>query len=109
LVSTTCNAQTFNYNDKRIDSIIYSKIESIPEVDKFVKTKRIENASIFIAERPDKTFKYYWVQVGIVHPDRFEPVLNFYITPNKFDVLYYDTETDAIWTLQRWRENNNKH
>ena len=93
-----------NVDSSKIDSLIYAKIESLPEVEKLVVAKRAGNKTIFIAQRPDKQFKYYWVQVGITHPDRFEPIYNFYVTPDKFDILYYDTEGDTTLTLKQWRE-----
>ena len=89
------------------DSIVYSKIEELPEVNKIreMKMKEGDRVSLSIAEKPGVDFIYYWVQVGLMHPERFEPLLNFYVTPDKFEVLYFDTTNDTTMTLKQWRKN----
>jgi hypothetical protein len=85
------------------DHIIYNKIEAIPEVKNLSYKKDSGKLSILIVQRPNNKFKFYWVQVGIIHSDRFEPIFNFYVRPRSFDIYYYDTTIDLIETLKDWR------
>lgn len=90
----------------KIDSLINDKIASLPEFKELLKyNDRDGNVSIFILKRPQSDFKYYWVQVGRNHPERFEPVYNFYILTESFDILFYDTYADSTLTLKQWRAN----
>lgn len=89
----------------KVDSIIYQKIESLEEVRKLEKVKSTDgNITIMIVQRPDSSFKYYWVQVGVSHPDRFQPIFNFYMTIEDYNILYYDPINDTLITIQDWRK-----
>jgi len=94
---------TLNLSDFGVDKVIFEKIKELPELKKLSGKKYNGNISILIVQRPDNKFKYYWVQVGIIHPDRFEPIYNFYVKNPTLIIYYYDTSTDSIITLNRWR------
>ena len=97
------NAVNENTDSSKTDSIVYLKIEGLPEVHKLASTNGGDKCTIIIQQRPGFDFKYYWVQAGIMHPERFEAILNFYVIPSGFDILYYDTQTDTTLTLKQWR------
>jgi hypothetical protein len=85
------------------DSIVYSRIEALPESKELLKiSKKTDPFSLIIWGRPGLSSPYYWVQVGLNHSERFEPVYNFYVT-RKFEVFYYDTLNDTTLTLEQWR------
>jgi hypothetical protein len=90
-----------NIDSATTDSIVYGKIQSVPEVKNLEKEAIKENIMMMISERPDSDFKYYWVQVGINDTIRFRPVFNFYVAPNNFNILYL---TDSLMTLTEWRK-----
>jgi hypothetical protein len=90
------------------DRKFYSIIEALPEVKSFNKRydlkKLKKKIDIFIIERPGKTFPYYWVQVGVSDEYQFQPVYNFYIYKDNFQIGFYDTSTDSVISLKKWRE-----
>jgi len=59
--------------------------------------------SIIINKRPDKTFLYYWFQVGVDNGLRFQPVYNFYVNKRNLEIKYYNTFDDSIVSLKEWR------
>lgn len=98
--------QSFKGEDTtKIDSIIDDKVAALPEFRKLLKyNDKYGNVSISIIKRPQVDFKYYWVQVGRDHPERFEPIYNFYISPENLELFYYDPDADTTLTLKQWRE-----
>jgi hypothetical protein len=100
-------SDTFFHQTKQEEEI-YRIIESIPEVKGFSKRYELKQQnkklSIIINQRPSKTFNYYWVQVGSSDQYRYQPVYNFYINNKNFQINYYDTSTDSIITLKKWRQ-----
>jgi hypothetical protein len=97
---------TFQQNQQ--DEKIYKIIGILPEVKKFNKRYNLKELdkklNIIINERPDKAFPYYWVQVGVSDQYRFQPVYNFYLNKDDFQINYFDTSTDSVITLKKWRE-----
>jgi hypothetical protein len=89
------------------DSNIYKIIKALPEVkgfnNRYNLKKLNKNLNIVINERPDKTFPYYWVQVGVSDQYQFQPIYNFYVKDDS-QVFFYDTINDSIITLKKWRE-----
>ena len=100
-------ADTSFKNNPQDDSL-YNIIGSLTEVKDFIKKtnskKSDKKVNIIINQRPDKVFPYYWLQVGVSDQYRFQPVYNFYINDSNLQVNYYDTSTDSIITLKKWRE-----
>jgi hypothetical protein len=90
------------------DEKIYKIIEALPEVKNFNKRYHLKKLdkklNIIINERPGKAFLYYWVQVGVSDKYRIQPVYNFYLNKDDFQINYYDTSTDSVITLKKWRE-----
>ena len=108
--TTTHTDSTNKYISSTIDSLITDKIGTIPEVIQLNKrSDSINIVTIWVKQVPDTTLKYYVAQAGYTHPERFEPVYTFYVVPNKLDVLYYDTVTDSLLTLEQWRSGGNKY
>jgi hypothetical protein len=89
------------------DASLYKIIKSLPEVKNFHKRydlkKLDKNLRIEITERPDKSFPYFRIEVGVVDQYRFQPVYNFYVKENG-QIFYLDTvHDDSILTLKNWR------
>ena len=100
---------------KKMDSIMPSKVEELPEVKAYIKnTQQVFNkrngggnpcVSTIIKDRPTKgALHYYWIQVGVMTDERFTPELNFYVDPKTYEVLYSDTLSDSLMTLKQWRK-----
>ena len=95
--------------DEKTDSVVQSLIERLPEfkiLDARFKKKLdlSHHLTLFTTQRPDSSFKFYWVQAGDDNPDRFEPWYNFYVNLKDSTVLFYDTVSDSILTMQQWRK-----
>ena len=109
IFSLGASAQT-----EKMDSIIYSKVEKLPEVKAYLKNaQHVFNKSdaggnprvaTIIQNRPSGQFKYYWVQVGMMTDYRFTPELNFYVLPKTYEVRYLETTSDSVLTLKQWRK-----
>ncbi len=107
-ITESSNEVDTSFNITQKDDTLYNIIESISEVKDFIKKNNSKNSNkkvdIIINKRPDKTFNYYWLQVGLSDKHLFQPVYNFYIKPESFQVLYYNTSADSPITLKKWRE-----
>ncbi len=111
--TTSSDSITKPFNDidtsiSSLDDSLYHIIESLSEVKNFSKRydlkKLDKNLRIEIAQRPDKSFPYFWIKVGVVDQYRFQPVYNFYITKDYRQILYLDTvNDDSLLTLKNWR------
>lgn len=83
---------------------IVGRIEEVKGLIKKINSKSSnEKVSIIINKRPDRTFLYYWLQVGVDDGSRFQPVYNFYIIKRNLEIKYYDTSDDSIVSLKEWR------
>jgi len=91
------------------DDTLYHIINRIPEVKNLIKKINSgilrQRVSIMINERPENTFKYYWLQVGIDNGSQFLPVYNFLVENRTRGVSYFDTSKDSVISLQEWRSN----
>ena len=64
--------------------------------------------AIILMQRPNKATPYFWIQVGISTPYRFEPIYNFYVSPKNYHVFFYNTITDSITKVGDWRKEQKK-
>lgn len=66
----------------------------------FIYSSQIET---LVKKRPGKDFSDYWIQVK--DHRRYEGTgvfLNFYVDPASWEVSYYDTETNLVWSWEQW-------
>jgi hypothetical protein len=95
-------------NKGNVQDSLYTMIESISEVKllakKSIKSSSEKKVNIYISKQPSEGDNYFWVEVGLSDSIRFQPVYNFRVDPVTFEIKYYDTETDSIVTLSKWRK-----
>ena len=90
--------------DKAMD--IVSKLQEVIELERHYKVKG--RKAIVLMQSPNKETPYFWIQVGFSTSYRFEPIYNFYVSPKKGSVFFYDTMTDSIIRIEDWRKNVQK-
>ena len=91
------------------DSIAIAQVTALPEFNNILKWFQKNNKDttnhigVIIGQEPVKGFNYYWVKVGVDHPDRFEDLEHFYVNAKDQSVHYLDIKTDSLMSLGQWR------
>ena len=84
--------------------IMISDLTEVAQLRRRIADSAKQKMSIQIARPPDSLFKYYWFQVGIDDSFRFQPIYNFYIDVSHKRIFFYDTISDSLLTLSKWRQ-----
>jgi hypothetical protein len=78
--------------------------ENINTPGDFIYSSHVETR---IKQRPGADFPDYWIQVKDHRRYEGDGVsLNFFVDPKTWEVSYYDTNTDLIWTWEQWAGRN---
>jgi len=91
------------------DSIAIAQVTALPEFNNILKWFQKNNkdttrhVGVVIGQEPVKGFDYYWVKIGVDHPDRFEDLEHFYVNAKDQSVHYLDIKTDSLMSLSQWR------
>jgi hypothetical protein len=105
------NAQNTSHKTKqaKIEDLILSKINKLPEVKQYLRKNEAEKAALLLARSPDSSFKYFWIELGVSNFDVFRTADNFYVASDTFRVFYLDMMDDSddpangLLTLKQWR------
>jgi len=81
---------------------LVGKLQEVRELERDYKVKG--RKAIVLMQSPDMDTPYFWIQVGFSTAYRFEPIYNFYVSPKKDSVFFYDTMTDSIVRIEDWRK-----
>src|ERR1035437_6580894 len=118
LCSLSYSGMAQQQRGSRQDSIAQSKVialleskhvlkyydENINTPGDFIYSSQIET---LIKKRPGADFSDYWIQVK--DHRRYEGSgvsFNFYVDPKTWEVFYCHTETNLVWTWERWARKN---
>ncbi len=63
-----------------------------------------QHLSYILLKEPSKEFKYYWIQVGVNGPVRFETLFNFHINSKTKEIYYYDALEDKRIPVKQWEK-----
>ena len=82
-------------------------IFQIPEIVSLSTNEKYQSLgkklNLITNRKPDSMFKYYWITVGLADDNRFEPLHDFYVLPQKKQIYYFDFITDSLLSLNDWR------
>ncbi len=68
------------------------------------------HVSTILKQKPGADFKDYWVQIKDHRKyDNPSIYLNFFVDPNSWEVFYFDTETNLLWTWDNWKKQSKYH
>lgn len=81
---------------------LVGKLQEVRELERDYKVKG--RKAIVLMQSPNMDTPYFWIQVGFSTVYRFEPIYNFYVSPKKGSVFFYDTMTDSIIRIEDWRK-----
>jgi len=81
---------------------LVGKLQEVRELERDYKVKG--RKAIVLLQSPNIDTPYFWIQVGFSTSYRFEPIYNFYVSPKKGSVFFYDTMTDSIIRIEDWRK-----
>ena len=81
---------------------LVGKLQEVRELERDYKVKG--RKAIVLMQSPKMDTPYFWIQVGFSTVYRFEPLYNFYVSPKKGSVFFYDTMTDSIIRIEDWRK-----
>ena len=81
---------------------LVGKLQEVRELERDYKVKG--RKAIVLLQSPNMDTPYFWIQVGFSTVYRFEPIYNFYVSPKKGSVFFYDTMTDSIIRIEDWRK-----
>lgn len=81
---------------------LVGKLQEVRELERDYKVKG--RKAIVLMQSPNMDTPYFWIQVGFSTSYRFEPIYNFYVSPKKSSVFFYDTMTDSIIRIEDWRK-----
>jgi hypothetical protein len=81
---------------------LVGKLQEVRELERDYKVKG--RKAIVLMQSPNMDTPYFWIQVGFSTSYRFEPIYNFYVSPKKGSVFFYDTMTDSIIRIEDWRK-----
>ena len=81
---------------------LVGKLQEVRELERDYKVKG--RKVIVLLQSPNMDTPYFWIQVGFSTSYRFEPIYNFYVSPKKGSVFFYDTMTDSIIRIEDWRK-----
>ena len=92
--------------NKIIDTIF--KLKEIKDRQKYIEhqTKGVRHLQIWIADKPNLTTKYYWIQVGEDNGLNFVTHFNFDVYPDSMRIMFFDKQDDKEVTLMDWRKIN---
>ena len=98
--------QLSDFENKIVDTIF--QLKEIKERQKYIKqqTKGSRNLQIWIADKPNLTNKYYYIQVGEDNRTNYVTHFNFYVYPDSMRIMFLDTKEDEEITLNEWRKIN---
>lgn len=81
--------------------------ENINTPGDFIYSSQI---ATILKQKPGADFKDYWVQVTdhrrYDNPNIF---LNFFVDPENWEVFYFDTKTNLLWTWDNWKKQSKNH
>ena len=118
IFSSFVAVQAQQQRGSRQDSIAQSKViellesrhvlryydENINTPGDFIYSSQVET---LIKKRPGAGFDDYWIQVK--DHRRYEGSgvsFNFYVDPKSWEVYYFDTEHNLVWTWEQWTQQN---
>jgi len=99
-------------NSKNIEDKIIDTIFNLPEIKELAnyienQTKGKRHLKVWVSDTPNLSdHKYYWIKVGEDNGTNLVTHLNFYVYPDSMRIMYYDTQSDNILTLGKWRKKN---
>ncbi len=84
---------------------------SLPEVKQLIEEQKDTccHVTIMTKQTPDKSFRYFWLGVGVLDNFMFHTIYNFYVNPSNYAILYYSTPYDTLIPLQYWRKHKDKY
>ena len=93
--------------EKKIIDTIF-KLKEIKDRQKYIdqQTKGARHLQIWIADKPNLTNKYYWIQVGEDNGTNIVTHFNFDVYPDSMRIMFFDTQDDKEITLRDWRKIN---
>lgn len=97
-------------SDNKKEEKIYDLIFALPEVKKEAsflekETKGKRHLILLMYQTPEQTDgNGYWVKIGVDNGHAFSTRFNFFVSPDTFEIKYYDTLKDVIISLDAWRK-----
>ena len=88
---------------KIIDTIF--KLTEVTERAKYIdeQTKGKRHLKIWVADTPNSPdHKYYWIKAGEDNGTNLVTHFNFYVYPDSMRIMYFDTQTNSVLTINKW-------
>jgi hypothetical protein len=108
--SSMAKGNTHPAKKDKLEEQILAGVSALWEVKVFMHDHQASKPMLMIAREPYRSFKYYWVQLGISNFEMFRSSENFCVDPKTLKVYYWDVVADdtgfsdsAIISVAQWR------